>query len=86
MLTVFFWCIFSLYVQGAFLEGRTYAKKLEGIRLGFLFLGVVLAPSAWPGLEPDVVSLASIYGVASFGLCFLYEIFGREKSAVTATE
>ena len=86
MLTVFFWCIFSLYVQGAFLEGRTYAKKLESVRLGLLLIGIILATSVWPALGPDVVSLASVYGAVSFGLCFLYEILVREKSVATATE
>jgi hypothetical protein len=66
----FFWCLFSLSVQGAFLEGRRYAQKLEGIRLGSLILGIMRAPKFWSSVRLGIINLALTYALSSLGLFF----------------
>ena len=80
----FFWCLFSLSVQGAFLEGRRYAQKLEGIRLGSLILGIMRAPKFWSSVRLGIINLALTYALSSLGLFFFYELFANRKSIVSA--
>ena len=76
--------MFSLYVQGTFLEGRRYSQKLEGIRLGSLILGIILVPDFWPNVTPGIINLALIYGVSSLGMFVFYELFAGRKSIASA--
>ena len=84
MLIVFFWCIFSLYVQGTFLEGRSFAKKLEGVRLGSLIVGIMLAPGFWPSVTTALTNNSLIYAITSLALFLTYELYAGRKSVVPA--
>ena len=48
VLLVFFWMCFSLFVQGAALEGRSYARRLEWIRVGVTFALALVTYLVWP--------------------------------------
>ena len=84
MLIVFFWCIFSLYVQGTFLEGKRYAKKLEGVRIGSLIVGIILAPEFWSGVSAELTNSTLIYAVASLVLFLSYELYANRKTTIPA--
>lgn len=64
VLAAFAWICFSLYVQGTWLEGRAYAKRLEWLRVAG---GVALAltmHALWPELSEAALMLGA-YSAAS---------------------
>ena len=64
VLLMFAWMCWSLYVQGTWLEGRPYARRLEWIRVA-ITLGIAAgAWQAWSALA-DVALVLGIYGVVS---------------------
>jgi alkylglycerol monooxygenase len=63
VLLLFVWMCFSLYVQGTWLEGRPYARRLEWIRIA-ITLGIAAGAWAFPALT-DVALAIGIYGVVS---------------------
>jgi alkylglycerol monooxygenase len=59
VLSAFVWICFSLYVQGTWLEGRSYAKRLEWLRIA---VGAMLA-AAMQGLWSETLAqMAPILG------------------------
>ena len=84
VLVVFVWCMFSLYVQGTFLEGRRYAQKLEGVRLCLLILGIILASEFWPSVTPEVTNIALTYAVSSLCVFVSHELFANRQSIAPA--
>lgn len=65
MLPVFVWMCFSLYVQGAWLEGRAYARRLEWLRIA-TGAGIALAVQwLWPDTLSQVALVLGSYSAAS---------------------
>ncbi|MGQ9426409.1 sterol desaturase family protein [Gilvimarinus sp. F26214L] len=71
VLTLFGWMVYSLYVFGSLLENRSYAWKLEVVRLLLCLLGagyLSLVPlAAYPALPAVALGYASISALAILG-------------------
>lgn len=61
---IFAWVCFCFYVQGAWLEGREYAPRLEWLRIALTLSIALLAYLAWP----DSASTVAL-GLATYGVC-----------------
>ena len=55
------WVSFALYVQGTWLEGRAYARRLEWLRIASGAGLAVALPWLWPALPPQVALLLGGY-------------------------
>jgi sterol desaturase/sphingolipid hydroxylase (fatty acid hydroxylase superfamily) len=71
VLLAFAWLCFSFYVQGAWLEGRTYARALEWVRIGAaLVLGAVAYVLSRESLADTAVIFAG-YAVVCAAIMFI---------------
>lgn len=59
VLAAFVWMCFTLYVQGAWLEGRGYARWLEWIRIAAAFALALAALLIWPSFANVALAIAS---------------------------
>jgi len=79
VLAAFVWICFSLYVQGAWLEGRAYAQRLEWLRI---LAGAALA-LAMQWLWPDTLGQAALivggYSIASALAMGVGQLFPRPR-------
>jgi len=68
VLLVFVWVCYSLFVQGAALEGRLYARKLEWLRVGaafaLAFVTYLMWPQALAGVALALAGYAAVSAVA----------------------
>lgn len=64
VLLAFGWMCFSLYVQGAWLESRLYARRLEWVRVALTFGIAAGTYLAWPQLA-DLALVIGSYAVLS---------------------
>ena len=78
VLLAFAWMCFSLFVQGAQLEGRGYARRLEWVRVALTAVLTAVSFSIWPNALLGIAYVLAVYTVAS-GLAF-----GIEKLLPTA--
>ncbi|MFL6623650.1 MAG: hypothetical protein ACJ8NR_13745 [Sulfurifustis sp.] len=65
VLSAFVWICFSLYVQGAWLEARAYARRLEGLRIAAGAALAVAMQWLWPETLSPFALLVGGYCVAS---------------------
>lgn len=83
VMAAFAWMCFSLYVQGTWLEGRTYAQRLEWVRIA---AGAVLAVATewlWPQTLGVVALVLGAYVVAS---AFIIGLGRRVPDVLRQTE
>jgi alkylglycerol monooxygenase len=64
-LILFGWIVFSLYVQGLWLEGRAVATRLEWVRLIFAASIAFALQVLWPATLPVVAAVLGGYAVLS---------------------
>src|SRR5262245_3064534 len=72
VLLVFVWMCYSLFVQGAALEGRSYARKLEWLRVGITLGLAAVAYLLWPETLTTLAVAIAGYAVLS-GTMFALE-------------
>ena len=65
VLLVFAWMCFSLFVQGAALEGRAYARRLEWLRVGITLGLAAVAYFAWPQALTTIALAIAGYAAVS---------------------
>lgn len=65
VLVAFLWICFSLYVQGTWLEGRTYARRLEWLRIAAGGALAIAMSSLWPDALSRVAIVLGGYCLAS---------------------
>ena len=65
VLLVFGWMCFSLFVQGAALESRAYARKLEWLRVGSTLALALATYLVWPQALTTVALAIAGYAVVS---------------------
>jgi hypothetical protein len=63
---------YSLFVQGAALEGRAYARRLEWLRVGFTLALAAVAYLVWPETLTTIALAVAGYAVAC-GVAFALE-------------
>jgi sterol desaturase/sphingolipid hydroxylase (fatty acid hydroxylase superfamily) len=72
VLLVFAWMCYSLFVQGAALEGRPFARKLEWLRVGLTLGLAATAYLVWPQALTTMAFAIAGYATAS-GIVFALE-------------
>jgi len=72
VLALFVWMCGSLYVQGAWLEGRPSARWLEWVRIAVAFALATLAFVVWPAQATVALVLASYASLSSIVLALDY--------------
>jgi alkylglycerol monooxygenase len=72
VLLVFAWMCYSLFVQGAALEGRAFARKLEWLRVGLTLGLAAIAYLVWPEALTTMAFAIAGYAVIS-GVLFALE-------------
>lgn len=65
LLSTFVWICFSLYVQGAWLEGRSYARRLEWLRIAVGILLAAAMQGLWFETVAQMVPILGAYLVVS---------------------
>jgi alkylglycerol monooxygenase len=65
VLLLFGWMCFSLFVQGVWLEGRAFARKLECVRIALTLVLAIVAALEWPGSLLQIAFVLAAYSVAS---------------------
>ena len=65
VLLLFAWMCFSLYVQGAWLEGRAHARRLEWIRIALTVALAIAACSGGRRRCAEIAVVLAAYAVAS---------------------
>ncbi|MGH8239309.1 MAG: hypothetical protein ACREXP_20135 [Steroidobacteraceae bacterium] len=65
VLLVFGWMCFSLFVQGAALEGRADARRLEWLRVGVTLALAVVTYLTWPQALANVALVIAGYAAVS---------------------
>ncbi len=65
VLLLFAWMCFSLFVQGVWLEGRAFARKLEWVRIALTLVLAIVAALGWPGSLQQIAFVLAAYSVAS---------------------
>jgi alkylglycerol monooxygenase len=65
VLLLFAWMCFSLYVQGAGLEGRPYARRLEWLRIGLTLALACVAYVVWPQTLTSIARVLAAYAALS---------------------
>jgi hypothetical protein len=68
---------FSLFVQGAALEGRAFARKLEWLRVGITLLLALATYVLWPQALTSVALAIAAYAAIS-ALAFAFEAFRHD--------
>jgi alkylglycerol monooxygenase len=80
VLLVFGWMCYSLFVQGAQLEGREYAKRLEWLRVALTAGLAAGAYLVWPAELSELAVVLAVYAAAS-GLAFgIEKLLPRDSS------
>ena len=72
VLLVFAWMCFSLFVQGAALESRAYARKLEWLRVAITLALALITYLAWPQALVTIALAIAGYAILS-GVVFALE-------------
>ncbi len=72
VLMIFFWMCFSMFVQGAALEGRAYARKLEWLRFGITLALALVTYLLWPQALATAAFFIAGYAALS-ALAFAFE-------------
>jgi hypothetical protein len=72
VLLVFGWMCFSLFVQGAALEGRAYGRKLEWLRVGITLALALATYLSWPQAMASIALALAGYAAVS-ALAFALE-------------
>jgi alkylglycerol monooxygenase len=70
-LATFTWLCLSFYVQGAWIEGRGYARTLEAIRIGAAFALAGASYVAWRPVLADVAVLLAGYAGVCAAVVFI---------------
>lgn len=83
VLLVFFWICYSLFVQGAALEGRAYARKLEWLRVGITLAVALATYLLWPQALAIVALAIAGYAVIS-GVAFVLGTYNHDNDRNTA--
>jgi alkylglycerol monooxygenase len=78
VLMVFVWMCYSLFVQGAALEGRTYARRLEWLRVGLTLALALVTYLLWPVLLFNIAVALAGYAALS-ALAFAFEAFKHDN-------
>ena len=65
VLLLFGWFCFSFFVQGAWLEGRSYARRLEWLRVGIALAIAGAFQLLWPHETMQVAVVLAGYAIAS---------------------
>ena len=78
VLTVFVWMCYSLFVQGAALEGRAYARRLEWLRVGLTLAFALVTYLLWPVLLLNIAVALAGYAAIS-ALAFAFEAFKHDN-------
>ena len=69
---------FSLFVQGAALEGRAFARRLEWLRVGITLLLALATYLLWPQALTSVAVTIAAYAAIS-ALAFAFEAFRHDN-------
>ena len=83
VLLVFAWMCYSLFVQGAVLEGRAFARKLEWLRVGLTLGLAATAYLVWPQVLTTIALAMAGYAALS-ALAFLLEAQRHDNDRNTA--
>jgi len=78
VMSAFIWIVFSLFVQGVWLEGRATSSRLEWVRIGSLVVAALALNTLWPTLS---ISLTTVLG--GYGLVCSIALAIRHISAAT---
>jgi alkylglycerol monooxygenase len=78
VLTVFVWMCYSLFVQGAALEGRPYARRLEWLRVGLTLAFALVTYLLWPVLLLNIAVALAGYAAIS-ALAFAFEAYKHDN-------
>lgn len=78
VLAAFLWLCFSLFVQGAWLEGRPAARWLEWLRIAAAFSLAMVTFFAWPAHAGVALGLASYASVSTVAVV-LDQLFSSER-------
>jgi sterol desaturase/sphingolipid hydroxylase (fatty acid hydroxylase superfamily) len=77
VLLVFVWMCYSLFVQGAALEGRAYARKLEWLRVGLTFVLAATSYLVWPQALATAALAIAVYAALS-GVAFVLGTYNHD--------
>ncbi|HKS57893.1 MAG TPA: sterol desaturase family protein [Steroidobacteraceae bacterium] len=83
VLLVFAWMCYSLFVQGAALEGRAFARKLEWLRVALTLALAATAYLVWPQALTTIALAMAGYAALS-ALAFLVEAGNHDNDRNTA--
>ena len=72
VLLVFGWMCFSFFVQGRALEGRSYARRLEWLRVGITLAVALVAYLVWPQALTNIACAFAGYAALS-AVAFVFE-------------
>jgi sterol desaturase/sphingolipid hydroxylase (fatty acid hydroxylase superfamily) len=81
VLLVFFWAIFSFYVQGVWLEGRAYAESMEWLRLSSLLVILTACSSLWPQVPQGYLLTGIGYFVFSSIIVLSWRVMDKADPA-----
>jgi len=83
VLLAFFWYCLSLYVQGAWLEGRRSGRSLEWLRIAATVIVAGAGHVLWPAIDSALLMGIGIYAALS-GLALLMELLVPARAMTTA--
>jgi alkylglycerol monooxygenase len=78
VLLVFAWMCFSLFVQGAALEGRTFARRLEWVRVAATLALALAVYLLWPQALASVALVIAGYAALS-GVAFVLGTYNHDN-------
>lgn len=85
VLLVFAWMCYSLFVQGAALEGRGYARRLEWLRVGITLVLAAVAYVVWPqALTTISLALAGYAAVSALAFVLGAQKHDNDRNAARA--
>lgn len=85
VLLVFAWMCYSLFVQGAALEGRGYARRLEWLRVGITLVLAAVAYVVWPqALTTIALALAGYAAISAVAFVLEAKKHDNDRNAAGA--